>query len=215
MNIIHFGAGGHIGRAIAAELLRRGHAVTAVSRSGSTDLDEHPGLTFVRSDVTDTARVKALVQGHDAVVSTVGPKIGQENDRAILVGAAESLVAALTQPASPHRLVVLGGAGSLRTPDGGLVMDGEHFPSEWRQNAEAQAAALELYRASEGVDWTFISPAAIIDDQPGTGNYRVGGEQLLVDEVGNSHISISDYAIAFCDEVEKGAHLRERIGVAQ
>jgi putative NADH-flavin reductase len=41
-----------------------------------------------------------------------------------------------------------------------------------------------------------------------------GGDQLLVDDNGNSEVSAEDYAIAIADLLEKGGRERERITVA-
>ena len=43
---------------------------------------------------------------------------------------------------------------------------------------------------------------------------RLGGDQLLVDDNGNSEVSAEDYAIAIADLLEMGGRERERITVA-
>ena len=64
------------------------------------------------------------------------------------------------------------------------------------------------------MDWTYISPAALIEDGARSGKYRVGGDQLLVDAHGKSHISVPDYAVALLDRIEKNDARRQRITVA-
>lgn len=72
-----------------------------------------------------------------------------------------------------------------------------------------------MFRASKSpVEWTYISPAAMIQPGDRTGHYRVGGEQLLVDAEGNSKISIADYAVALLDRIEKQDAANRRITVA-
>jgi uncharacterized protein len=211
MKVVLFGASGNIGSAIREELLGRGHEVTAVTRSGKGTAG--PRLSIERGDATDAIAVAKLVAGHDAVLSAVGPRIGIENDAEIIVGAAGSLIAALPA-AGVRRLIVLGGAGSLEAAPGVRVVDNPHFPAIWKANALAQGEALELYRASEGLDWTFVSPPAVIEPGERAGVFRVGGDQLLVDADGVSRITIPDYAIAFVDELEKPTVMRRRITVA-
>jgi putative NADH-flavin reductase len=46
-----------------------------------------------------------------------------------------------------------------------------------------------------------------------TGHFRLGGDQLLRDAQGKSHISMEDFAIAMVDEVEQPAHSRQRFTV--
>jgi putative NADH-flavin reductase len=211
MKVVLFGASGNIGSAICGELLDRGHEVTAVTRSGAGASGGR--LSVVAGDVTDTAAVSELVTGHDAVISAVGPRIGVDSDEGIILGAARSLIAALPA-AGVRRLIVLGGAGSLETAPGIRVVDDPHFPAMWKANALAQTVALGLYLESEDLNWTFVSPPALIEHGERTGSFRVGGDQLLVDGDGVSRITIPDFAIAFADELEKGASTPQRITVA-
>ena len=61
-----------------------------------------------------------------------------------------------------------------------------------------------------------MSPAGTFDpDGPRTGGYLLGGEELLLNEKGESYISYADYAIAVADELQNGDHIRERISVVQ
>ncbi|MER5764353.1 NAD(P)H-binding protein [Streptomyces sp. NPDC002082] len=214
MNILLFGASGHIGSAIAGELLSRGHAVTGVTRTGEIAGTGHEGLKVIAGDATNADTVAELsAAGYDAVASAVGPKLGVDDDHKIIVGAANALIEGLTR-SGVRRVVVLGGAGSLEVSPGVKVIDNPNFPAMWKQNALAQSEALGLYRQAGSLDWTFISPAAQIEPGPRTGTYRVGGEQLLVDAEGKSQISIADYAVAFVDELERGDAIQARITVA-
>ena len=72
-------------------------------------------------------------------------------------------------------------------------------------------------RDSEGFGWFYVSPAGGFGSYaPGeaTGKYRTGGDILLTDANGNSHISGADFATASVDEIEAPAHHRERFTVA-
>jgi putative NADH-flavin reductase len=189
-----FGSGGNIGSRVVTEAQARGHEVTA--------------LRSAQADVTDAQAVAGAAAGHDAIVSAVG----SHEDFTLFARAAHALLDGAAQAGVP-RLVVLGGAGSLLV-DGRRVVDGPDFPELWKGNALGQADALAVLRANDTLDWTYISPAAMIEAGERTGRYRVGGEELLTDADGNSRISYEDYAVALVDELERGAHLRERIGVA-
>ena len=46
-----------------------------------------------------------------------------------------------------------------------------------------------------------------------TGRYRLGKDDMIVDKVGNSHISVQDYAAAMIDELEKPVHHQERFTI--
>src|ERR1700729_664422 len=69
--VVLFGATGSIGRAIAAELVRRGHQVTGVSRRGAGSV---AGLTPAAGDASSAADVARLAAGADVVISATGPR---------------------------------------------------------------------------------------------------------------------------------------------
>ena len=56
--------------------------------------------------------------------------------------------------------------------------------------------------------------AALIEEGPRIGAYRTGGDQLIVDDKGDSRISFADYAIAMVDELEQHRHSRARFTAA-
>ena len=104
----------------------------------------------------------------------------RDSARALLGGLARAGV---------HRLVVVGGAGSLEVAPGLRNVDRPDFPDAHKPDALAQADGLEVYRAADGpVDWTYLSPPALLEPGERTGSYRTGSDQLLVDEEGNSHL---------------------------
>ncbi|HEX8696250.1 MAG TPA: NAD(P)-dependent oxidoreductase [Longimicrobium sp.] len=212
MKITIFGAHGTIGRRITREALSRGHQVTAVARDPSrvTDLD---GVDVVQGDAQDAASVAAAARGHDAVVNSTGPA-HDAPDPATYPAVARGLIEGLKQ-AGVKRLVIVGGAGSLEVAPGVQLVDTPEFPAAWRGIALGTRDALEVYRKeADGLDWTYVSPAALIEPGERTGRYRAGGDQLLVDEVGNSYISAEDYAVALLDELENPKNPRRRMTVA-
>jgi uncharacterized protein len=212
MNILVFGASGAIGQAITAELLGRGHSVTGITRAGQPidGLD----IQVIAGDAADPAQVGRLTQGVDAVVSAVGPRRGDEDEADSLLGAARGLVEGM-QAAGALRLVIVGGAGSLEAAPGVRLVDTPGFHQAWRPAALAHARALdEVYRATADLDWTYVSPAAVIAPGERTGRYRKGGDQLLTDGAGDSRISIPDFAIAVADVVDSGGDVRRRITAA-
>jgi uncharacterized protein len=65
---------------------------------------------------------------------------------------------------------------------------------------------------ADGLDWTYLSPAAEIGPGERTGKYRTTGDQLLTDSAGKSFISFEDYAVAVLDELERPKHVGRRFG---
>ncbi len=211
MKVAVFGGSGSIGRSIVKEALDRGHEVTVVARNPSRLDLRHEHLSLTTADVTRSDEVAGAVDAHDAVVSAVG--VTEKGKESFLIDAARGLIEGARR-SGVKRLVVVGGAGSLRVRPGLELVDTLDFPAAWRPAALAHREALGVYREIEDVEWTYVSPPAVIAKGSRTGRYRLGKDDLLTDEEGQSRISIEDYAVALVDELERGAHKRERITVA-
>lgn len=201
MNVALLGATGKAGSRILAELLARGHRVTAIARN-TAPLAARDGLTVANGDVNDAAALAPLLAGHDAVISSTH---FQSTDPQALLAAIET--------AGVPRLLMVGGAGSLEVAPGLALVDTPEFPDAYKAEALAGRAALTVLRATASLDWTFLSPSALFAPGARTGVFRLGTDQLLVDAAGNSHISMEDYAIALVDELETPRHSRRRFTV--
>ncbi|MCG5241278.1 NAD(P)-dependent oxidoreductase [Azospirillum doebereinerae] len=201
MNVALLGATGNAGSRILAELLARGHRVTAIARDPAS-LTARDGLTVKSGDVNDADALTALLPGHDAVISTT--RFQSTDPRALL--------AALKSAGVP-RLLMVGGAGSLEVAPGVALIDTPQFPAAYKAEASAGRDALNVLRDEETLDWTFLSPSALFAPGERTGSFRLGTDALLVDGAGNSHISMEDYAIALVDELETPRHSRRRFTV--
>lgn len=210
MQIALIGASGMIGRRILDEALARGHAVTAIARNTERLSDVRDKVNVVAGNALDANSVASAVAGHDVVISTVPPE--RDNPQSV-VTAAHALIDGLKR-AGVRRLVVVGGAGSLEVAPGVQLFDTPEFPAAWKPGAVAHGDALAVYRQETELEWTFVSPAGMIMPGERTGQFRIGGDQLLTDEKGESRISCEDFAIALLDEVEKPQFIRRRFTAA-
>lgn len=211
MKIALFGATGMIGRRILTEALGRAHDVVAVVRDPSRFADRAENLTTAVGDILDPASVASTTAGCDAVVSAFGPRPDQ--GPGAVARAARSLVEGLRQ-GGPRRVVFVGGAGSLEVAPGSWLMDIPGFPPAWRPIALDHAHALEVFRKEgDALEWTYFSPAAMIQPGERTGEYRLGADRLIADVQGDSRISAEDYAAALLDELEIPRHVRQRFTI--
>ena len=97
-------------------------------------------------------------------------------------------------------------------PDVQLI-DTPDFPPAYKPEAQAGRDFLNTLRDESELDWTFLSPSAIFVPGERTGKFRLGTNQLLIGEDGESRISMEDYAIALVDELETPRHLQQRFTV--
>lgn len=211
MKLVVLGASGWIGSHIVAEAKARGHEITALVRD--EDKYEIDGVVAKSFDLNDNKTDLASLINDEAVFVTAigGRALGNHE---IVAKTAERLLSELPKT-SIKRLLWVGGAGSLEVAPEVKLVDVPDFPAEYKDEAIAQGQALEVFsNTNSPLDWTFVSPAAEIFPGDKLGKYRVGYEQLLTDEQGNSRISVADYAIAFVDEIEHAENTNKRIGVA-
>jgi len=201
MKIALIGATGFIGSRLLTELTSRGHQVTAIVRNPEK-VPQGAGVTAKKGDVYDKDGLAALLAGHDAVISAVHYTASDP----------ATLLAAVKQ-SGVKRYLVVGGAGSLEVAPGVKLFDTKEFPALYLDEARKGGAYLDLLKGETGLDWTFLSPSALIEPGERTGKFRLGKDQLLVDGNGQSRISAEDYAIALVDELEKPAHSRRRFTV--
>ena len=201
-------ANGKAGKLIVKEAAGRGMDVTAFVRGENQTV---AGKAIVK-DIMDLAAED--LAGFDAVVDAFGAWTPETLPQHSTTLAHLCDCVAGTDV----RLLVVGGAGSLyvNPEHTACVADGPDFPDAFKPLAAAMAKALEELRARDDVAWTYISPAGDFQAEgERTGAYILGGEELTLNEAGESVISYADYAIAMVDEIESGDHIRQRISVVR
>lgn len=207
------GATGYAGRLIATELVGRGFDVVGVARSAPAE--PVPSARFESGSLHDAAFVERVIEGADILILAV---------RSTDIASDGKTYAEVVAPLLPVlmkegvRLGVVGGAGTLRMPGTGVRnMDRPDFNPAFGPEAVLQEELLELLKASpQELDWFYLSPPLLFGSYAQSdprGTYRVGGEELVFDEAGESHISGEDYALAFADEIESPQHSRRRFTV--
>ena len=201
MKIALIGASGNAGSRILTELVSRGHSVKAIARHPEK-IAKLKGVTAVEGDVYDKAQIVALIKGYDVLISSLH---FSASDPDIMIAAA--------QEAGVKRYVVVGGAGSLLTPDGKKLIESPHFPDIYKVEAAAGGVFLDKLRAQSAISWTYFSPPAVFIPGTRTGIFRLGLDSLISDASGTSTVSMEDYAIALVDELEKPAHVNKRFTI--
>ncbi len=201
MKIALIGATGNVGTKIVTEALSRGHHVTGIARH-IEKLAARQGLTAKQADLADEKKMADAVRGHDAIIVSVRY---QHNDVLKAFTAAKA--------AGVKRVLLVGGAASLEISPGVRLVDTPGFPAEIKVEALPAAEALKRVREEKALEWTFVSPSIMLVPGARTGKFRIGTDQVLKDEKGDSRISQEDLAVAILDELEKPRHIRKRFTV--
>jgi len=201
MKIALIGATGYVGSNLLTEALQRRHEVTAIARHAST-LRARVGLNPLALDITHSESLVAALLPHDVVVVAVK-----------CLGLNQAQLVEAIQRSSTTRTVLIGGAGSLHLPSGIDLVDSEQMPQQYRQEAMATREWLRLWRQQTDINWTFISPSALLIPGKRTGQFRIGRDQLLFDANGKSSISVEDFATAVINELEVPQHVQQRFTV--
>lgn len=201
-------ANGKAGKLIVKEAVDRGFDVTAIVRDENKTVAQHAIIKDLFDLTADD------LKGFDAVVDAFG---AWSPDTLPLHSTSLKHLADILS-GTQTRLIVVGGAGSLYVdPEHKTqLFDTPDFPDVFKPLAKAQGKALAELRERKDVRWTFVSPAADFQaDGERTGKYILAGEELKLNDRGESIISYADYAIVIVDEIAKGNHIGQRISVVR
>jgi putative NADH-flavin reductase len=216
--IVVYGATGKIGSKIVTEALDREHKVIGVSRNPKNLTIDHQNFSAVAGDVSSLESVLETIQGVDAVILSVrgyGPNNYPEetlNNRS-----SKTFIAASRQIGDDAPRVIHLGGGSTLYSNGVLGLDAQPKTEGTLLHGLIWGhwLALQNYRATTSVNWTVISPSGSYDaDGPRTDIYRIGTDEVLVDENGEAGgISHRDMAVAIVDEIETSLFVGKRMTV--
>ena len=180
----------------------------------------NPNLTVVKGDATDPDTLAELAKGKDAVISAYNPGWGNPRQYEETLENYPKIVEG-TRRAGVKRLLIVGGAGTLFVAPGLRLVDTGNLPAEWLPGVKSMGEFyLDYLMKEKDVDWIFFSPAGNLGNMgqngPGkrTGKFRLGKDDMLFDEKGESFISVEDYAYAMIDELEQENHHYERFTAA-
>ncbi|SKC10133.1 NAD(P)-dependent oxidoreductase [Sphingopyxis flava] len=193
MKVAVLGAGGKAGKELVKELRRRGHEVIATGRSASS-LPSGEGIETRVADLTDAEALAKAVDGAEAVIS------------ALTFNVTANTIFEGMKKAGIGRLIVIGGASSLRMPDGTRIYDTPGYPNALARMVLPGIHHLDWMKLEQDVNWSYFSPGRILFEGERLGKFRLDTDNLILDENGESRISYADAAIAMVDELEQNKH---------
>lgn len=207
------GASGFVGSAILKELLSRGYHVEALVRNPENVKVENTRLTVKKVDVADTKALASDLKGYDTVISAYNPGWTNPDIYNLTLQNYPHIVEAAKE-AGVKRLLIVGGAGTLFCAPGLRVVDSGVIPAEIMDGVKSLGKFyLDTLNNEKSIDWVFFSPAGSLEPGEATGTYRLGKDDLIVDNEGKSRITVGDYAKAMVDELENPSHHQERFTI--
>ncbi len=216
-NVALIGASGFVGNAILDELLNRGHRVTAIVRHASKIEAGAPNLEVKEVDVENALAMIEVLKGKDAVISAYNPGWSNPNMYEDTLRVYPKILDEV-KASGVKRLQIVGWAGSLYVKPGLRLVDTGTLPEAWLPGVKSMAKFfLETLVNEKELDWVFFSPAANLGNLTAgvrTGKFRLEKDDLIVDEKGESFISVEDYAMAMVDELEQENHHKERFTIS-
>lgn len=205
MRIAVFGANGATGRLLTRRALDAGHTVVAVARHPEQFPITGAGLTVAEADVRDAAAVRTVVDGADAVLSSLGVTFTMDPVDTYSVGVG-NIVAAM-RAAGVARLAVVSSTaiadypGRTDTPFA-LRMVQPVISRIFGRTLYADMRRMEDIVTGSGLNWTIVRPSGLFD-LPEVTDYIAGRR----DPVGafTSRTDLADYLLRLAEAPETGA----------
>jgi putative NADH-flavin reductase len=205
MNVTVFGATGAIGSLTVAELLERGHQVTAYVRNPAKVPATWAGrVKVVVGEMSDAAAVDSAVAGADAVVSALGPSMDRKATGLPLVAGTGHVLDAMKRHGVRryigHATPAILDPHEKPTPVTRLI---GFMPRTFMRRAYDEITGMSGLVTNSGLDWTivrFVAPR----DTPGQPRVRVGF--FGTDRLGFA-VSRADIAAFTAAQVEDTTHL--------
>ena len=169
MRVVILGGTGPSGILLIEEALAARHNIVIYARSPQklpAHLSKHPEITVIKGELQDTAALTTALAGAKAVLSALGPTLGNPNGTPIALGYAVVLEA--MQHAGVRRLIALG------TPS--IKDENDKFNLWYAAMVAAVAigahsayrdivAIGEVIRGSEDIDWTLVRVPVLKNDK--------------------------------------------------
>jgi dihydroflavonol-4-reductase len=218
VKVLVTGATGLIGKAVARELIARGHAVRALLRPAS-DPSPLAGLAVevARGDVLDAASVRAALAGQDALVHVAGiPRVGADPGQIHDVNVrGTALVLAAAREAGVGRVVhtsSISAAGGTRRP----VVPDESAPGNAASLgipyfvSKLEGERLALAEAARGLPVVVLRPGVVLG--PGDTHRSSAGLVVAIAKRrlpavlagGTSFCDVRDVAAGYAAALERG-----------
>ncbi|SON59977.1 hypothetical protein MSIMFI_01467 [Mycobacterium simulans] len=200
MRLALFGANGATGQLLTRLVLDAGHTAVVATRRPSDFPFTDTRLTIAEADARDQSAVTGVVDGADAVLSTLGvPFTWRRVDTySVAVG---NIVAAMRH-VGVRRLVVTSSTGAYHYPGRrdrpwSLRLSEPILTRTFGRSVYADTRAMEGVVRGSDLDWTIVRPS-ILFDLPERTRYLAGEMEPV--GVFTARIDLADYLLALAGD---------------
>lgn len=174
MKVAIFGATGIVGAAITKQALAQGYDVTVLTRDAKKIKFENDNLTVIEGNVTDSAIVRKVLEGQDAVIQSLG--IGGKGDGkpTTFVSEANKLIMKEMLRMNVRRLIAVSviGAGDSLYFLPWIYRKLMPVMMKWFQAIIADKNRMESMIEKSGLDWTIVR-CTTVKSAPSKGKIKV------------------------------------------
>ena len=174
MTLLVLGASGQCGRWVARLASERGHEVTAFVRP-TAPYDPPQGVRVVRGDVLNVVETKHAANGHDAILSCLGPqRVTPANPFSPLKSPphfCDQSTRVIVEAAHAAGIRRVGAISAAGVGDSAPLLPGL---MRWLLRHStigvmyADLAAMEQVLASSGLEWFAVRPVTLVNAPPST-----------------------------------------------
>jgi uncharacterized protein YbjT (DUF2867 family) len=179
MKVAIFGSTGGTGRIMVGKALERGWDVTAAVRSPSALPWRHEHLRVVQADVMRPESLDAVVEGQDAVITSVSVGSGLKEGRKptnLFSEGTRNVIAAMKKQQGVGRLVCL--SSSAVEPDRALgIFFGKIMRPLLFKEMYEDMSRMEREVRQSGLEWVIVRPSTLTDE-PAEGKYILGIDRI-------------------------------------
>jgi putative NADH-flavin reductase len=207
MKLVVLGATGGTGVEIVRQAVERGHIVTALVRSPDRLKAFLDRITVVQGDLLNGGDLAQVIEGHDAVLSSFGPRVPiSKADANLLQRFAQALTQAM-RSAGVRRAVIESVAFLFKNS----IMPPAYFLGRlFFPGVVSDTSAMERTFRETDLEWTMLRPPQLTD-APYTGKYRVLEGRL---PRFGFKVSRADVADCMIRAVESRFAIRKVVGIS-
>jgi len=212
MKILVFGASQGIGFQVVKKALEEGHGVTGITRNPDQFTLKHEHLRIIKGDVLNLSTIKAGFEGHDAVVSVLGPKgSGNFKPTVLFSKGVENIIRAM-QDSDVDRLICISALGLEVTPGMSLPLKiiTKRVLQPLLKYSFSDLRKMESIVTGSNLQWTIVRPPSLNNGRR-TGKYRMAIGEYIDNPGKISRADVADFIVHHLSDQET---YRERVEIS-